>query len=269
VRGCSAPNSGRDSSETPASPGPKKTGGHSALQFDPDSATSFLFSTNNPATGNRWTTRIVRDSGAKPAESAKPEDGWRIALAPEGQTLGDDRANGNWILHLLETVSTAQFTEVPFSGTLESFGLTQPRVQLRWSVATSAGEQAYELRIGAPAQDLDGTVEGFSAQITESPNETPEIARTVYVVKGAILQMLEMVSSFNSLRLPTLTTFTADSVDALEISTDERVLLKARRADDAWKTLPATKRKPMRLAPSPSSSVISESSASSIIRPNA
>jgi hypothetical protein len=180
--------------------------------------------------------------GHPPEENS--EDNWHITLAPEGKTLGDDRANGKWIVHLLDTARTAQFTEIPFTGSLESFGLTQPRVLLRWSVAVPPAEQTHEPRIGAPARDLDGTGEGFSGQITQSPNESPELGRTVYVVKGAILQMLEMISSFDSLRLRTLATFTADQVDELKISTGPNTLLQARRepgVDGEWKTLPNPK----------------------------
>ena len=205
--------------------GPRKTGGHSALQFDPASVNSLLFSANNPATGNRWTTRMVRESGA-----GGSGDVWRFALPPEGKTLGDDRAGGAWIVHMLETVRTAQFSEVPFTGDLESFGLTSPRVMLRWTTNADAGEQAYELRIGNPAKDLDGTSEGFNCQVGQLP--------TVYVIKGALLQMLERVYTFDSLRLQTLATFSAEDVDEFEIRTDSKPTLKAHKTQDDWKALP-------------------------------
>ncbi len=156
-------------------------------------------------------------------------DAWRIALAPEGRTLGDTLANGNWILHVLDTVRTAQLQEVPVAGSMESFGLSNPRVMLKWEV----GDQVYELHLGAAESSS-----GVYGLIAESPGASPSLKQTVYTVEGALIQMLQMISSFDSLRLQTLVTFASDDVDGLEVSSSGKKILTTQRKPDDWKAAP-------------------------------
>ncbi len=209
VRGCSSSDS--------ASPDDNRLHGHAALQFDYTATTSLLFSAHDPISGNPWTTRMVRS----PEDSSQ----WQIALAPEGRELGDTRANGTWILHVLDTVRTAQLKEVPISGSLESFELSNPRVRLKWTVS---GDKTFELALGAPAKDDEGNSQAVYGLLPPSP--------TIYTVQGALLKMLELISDFDSLRLKTLATFVADDVDELQItSLASRKNFQSQREGDEWK----------------------------------
>ncbi|MDR3608297.1 MAG: DUF4340 domain-containing protein [Oligoflexia bacterium] len=216
TRGC-----GNATSPTAESASGKVTG-HPALNFDYRQATGFLFTAHDPVSGDRWTTRIVRET---PADLSGEGGVWKISLAPDGRTLSDTWANGNWILHLLDTVRTAQLSEAPFSGSLESFGLSDPRVALRWTV----GSSDYELHLGAAAKDG-----GFYGLIAQSPLAPASIRQKIYVVQGAVIQMLEMISTFDSLRLRTLATFSADDVDSIEIFSNGKTRFSSKRDGDGW-----------------------------------
>jgi hypothetical protein len=194
--------------------------GHAALQFDESRATDFLFSTHDPKTGDLWTTHMTHVLRSESPYS------WQISLAPGGETLGDDQANGSWITHLLETIRTAQLTPIIQTGSLESFGLSDPRVLIKWI----ADEQVYELHLGEPdSPESEAQNPGVYGLIAAAPNSVPELSQTVYRVRGALIKMLEMVSSFDSLRLKTLAPFAAEEIQSIEVISAGKSVYKSHR----------------------------------------
>jgi hypothetical protein len=192
------------------------------LQFDYKNTAELLIAKSDLANGDRWAARIQRDGIPSPAN----EDLWTIQMGPDSIAAGDRKAHGTFILHLLDTIRSLQVKEAPVSGSPESFGLASPLFILRWRVSeprTSAGNaptppgtvraqvfKEYEIRLGGPVKGSDGNFQGLYASFGGLPGKT-------FIVQGALLRMLDMITSFQTLRLPTVLTISSDDVDEMEI----------------------------------------------------
>lgn len=196
-------------------------GASSALQFDYKNTSELLIAKSDPTMGDRWAARIQRDG----IPSVENEELWTIQMGPDSLGMGDRKAHGGFILHLLDTIRSLQVKEAPVSGTPESFGLANPVYILRWRVSEPRSSNAapsdpgtvhaqvfkqYELRLGSPVKGDDGSFQGLYASFGGLPGKT-------FIVQGAMLKMLDMITSFQALRLPTVTTITSDDVDELEV----------------------------------------------------
>ena len=200
-------------------------GGHPALSFDYLETNEILFSKLDPINGD-WSTRIVRKShGTDPNGS---NSAWIITLAPNGRTLQDHRANAAFILHLLDTIHTLQFKAAGLSGPPESFGLARPFYSLRWKLGNDSSAKEYRLDLGDAAKTNDGTPEGLYARIGAS-GDAP-----IFIVNGALLQMLTMIRDFSAFRLSTLATFDSDEMDEIQISAKSHRPCYAQRDGDHW-----------------------------------
>jgi hypothetical protein len=214
-------------------------GGHPALQFDYKRTSEILIAKADPNSGDRWAARIQRDGIPSPEN----EELWTIQMGPDSIASGDRKAHGGFILHLLDTIRTLQVSEAPVSGSAESFGLSAPLFILRWRVAeqrTSVAAQPstgtvraqvfkeYEVRLGGPVKNQDGSFQGLYASLGGMPNK-------VFIVQGALLRMLDMITSFQTLRLPTVLTVTSDDVDELEIRRpSSKIAIYAQRESGKW-----------------------------------
>jgi hypothetical protein len=144
-------------------------------------------------------------------EQAKAsEDHWRVERAGGEQAAPiDTRADGFFILHLLDTLRTLRAERTDVSGPPESLGLAPPRFALKWKVDT----REMEVRLGARANP-DGQAEktGSVRVYGMVPGTAP------FVADGATLQMLSYIPSFDHLRLKTWVGLSADDVDEIELS---------------------------------------------------
>jgi hypothetical protein len=171
-------------------------------QFDYEQVRQLSIIKSDPASGDQWAAEL-RQVGPEKTD-------WEIASAP--LQIVDRRANGNFILHLLDTFRTLGVDTQAPKGPLGSFGLEPPRFAFRW--------QSFDLRLGNPLPH------GMSyAQFHPAPE--------VYAVKGAALQMSDHIVNFESLRLQTFATFTTDDIEEIEI---ERGAARfyAQRNGDVW-----------------------------------
>lgn len=217
-------------------------GANAALQFDYKNTAELLIAKSDPATGERWAARIQRDG----IPSVENEDHWTIQMGPDSLGAGDRKAHGGFILHLLDTIRSLQVKEAPVSGTPESFGLASPLFLLRWKVSeprTSTAAQTaptapgtvraqvfkqYEMRLGSPVKGDDGTFQGLYASFGGVPGK-------VFIVQGAMLNMLDMIKSFQALRLPTIMTISSDDVDELEVRRpSKKSPFYAQRESSSW-----------------------------------
>ncbi len=227
LNGCSCHRDSTDSAKTPPLGNQSSQGAHPALQFDYKKTSEILIVKADPNSGDRWAARIQRDGIPTPEN----EELWTIQMGPDSLDAGDRKAHGGFILHLLDTIRTLQVKEAPVSGTPESFGLATPLFSLRWRVSeprssttastapASAGApktlqaqvfKEYEVRVGGPVKGEDGSFQGLYASFGGAPGR-------VFIVQGALLRMLDMISSFQTLRLPTVLTISSDDVDELEV----------------------------------------------------
>jgi hypothetical protein len=203
--------------------------GFPALQFDYKMTSELLIAKSDPRTGDHWTARLKRDG----APSPENEDLWTIELGPDEIAYGDRKAHGGFVLHLLDTIRTLHVKEAPVSGTPESFGLASPLFILRWLVVQKPAEpveKVYEIRLGGPAKGEDGKFEGLYASIGGVPGKT-------FIVQGAMLEMLDRITSFQSLRLPTVVTVDSDDIDQIEWRrsvTHKAADFYAQRDGDQW-----------------------------------
>jgi hypothetical protein len=214
-------------------------GASSALQFDYKNTSELLIAKSDPATGDRWAARISRDG----IPSVENEELWTIQMGPDSLGVGDRKAHGGFILHLLDTIRSLQVKETPVSGTPESFGLANPLYILRWKVSEPRSSNAasttpgavhaqvfkqYEIRLGSPVKAEDGSFQGLYASFGGLPGKT-------FVVQGAMLKMLDMITSFQALRLPTVATITSDDVDELEVKRpNKKQAFYAQRESSKW-----------------------------------
>lgn len=178
-------------------------------QFDYKNATELLISKNDPTTGDRWSARIVRDG----APSLANENSWTIEMGPDEIKNGDPKAHGNFILHMLDTIRTLPLKRPAVSGSLESFGLATPLFDFQWSIQDGATKTQYEMKLGAPVKAENGEFGGLYAIFTSPAQAQPQVV----IANGALLEMLGRISTFQTLRLPTLATFTSDDVDEIQI----------------------------------------------------
>ncbi len=203
-----------------------RLGARPELSFDFKAVTEVSLSKANPMDGDRWNTRIVKiDDPFLPHQP-----GWFIQSSP-GE-IQDRRAHGTLIMHMLDLIRTLQVAEAPFSGTPESFGLQPPWYDLHWQTPGAP----HEIQLGMPAKDADGSFAGLYGKIVQPP-----VAAT-FTMNGSLLKMLELLTQFNALRLPTLTTFDADDVDEITIysgnaTQGRKPQLYAQRENGAWTDL--------------------------------
>jgi hypothetical protein len=222
LSGCSCERKSDVAKQTQVSTQATPQGSYSALQFDYKNTSELLIAKSDPLNGDRWAARIQRDG----IPSLDNEDLWTIQMGPDSIAAGDHKAHGTFILHLLDTIRSLQVKEAQVSGSPESFGLASPLFILRWKVSeprtattntsTAPGTvrakvfKEYELRLGGPVKGSDGSFQGMYASFGGVPGR-------VFIVQGAMLKMLDMITSFQVLRLPTVLTISSDDVDELEI----------------------------------------------------
>jgi hypothetical protein len=173
--------------------------GSQLFGFDYEKVTELLIVKNDPETGDRWAARLF----ASPAGAGTRPGGdrWQVERAGgEGAAPLDSRADGYFVLHLLDTLRTLRAERVDVPGALESLGLAPPRFALKWK--TPGHEYSVE---------LGGSEEGAVRAYARVPGHNPLVA------DGAAIQMLGYLRSFERLRLKTWAGVVVDDVDEIEI----------------------------------------------------
>lgn len=177
--------------------------GSQLFGFDYHAVTELLLVKSDPETGDRWAARMYKEGIRAEADS------WRVERAGGEQAAPvDTRADGFFILHLLDTLRTLRVERTEVSGPPQSLGLAPPRFALKWKVDS----RELEVQLGARATS-EGEAEkaGAVRVFGMIPGEPP------FVADGATLQMLSYISSFNHLRLKTWVGVNSDDVDEIEL----------------------------------------------------
>lgn len=208
--GCGARNPTPTASERPA-----LRAGKTVFQFDHETVTDALIVKSDPLTSDHWTARIHRPD----ARSTE----WEVFSEGDAHPPLDRKADGPFILHLLDTMRTFHVTETPIAGPDTSLGLVPPRFAIQWKAAPLPGDPQveHELRVGAPAR-IAGSV---FAWIPGYP---------AFSATGATLQMLEYLKSFEMLRLKTWAGLTSDDVDEIELTKAGKPIYYAQREGSGW-----------------------------------
>lgn len=212
--GCSR---GKEKAEAPNAP-PALQKNANLFAFDYQLTTELLLAKADPVTGDRWTAHLSRSK----LPSGKLSDEWRVtSVGGEHQAFADQKADGYFVLHLLDTLRSlrAERPEVP--GSHESLGLAPPRYAMQWKTSDGKG---FELRLGLPTELADKG-QGVYAWIP---------GQTAMVAEGATLQMLTYVSSIESLRLKTWSGIVADDIDEIEVGTGAGAMTYAQREGADW-----------------------------------
>jgi hypothetical protein len=147
---------------------------------------------DDAVSGDTWMARLERRGGE-----------WRLISGPQGEVLTDDRADGRWVEHFLDTLRTLQAEGKAPESTLASYGLHRPVFRVEWT--SSTGRQFF--RLGS----VDGPAGTIFAQFEES-EKAP-----VILVRGAAIRMLTQLDTFDAIRERRLLTFALDDVDELLI----------------------------------------------------
>lgn len=190
--------------------------------FDPKQVRELELSVWDPSTVTRWSASLQRS--AEPQGGDAPIDGaWKIVSASVDVPLRDRRAHSQFVNHLLDTLSTLTVAGKATAAPLSRYGLEIPLAALRWRVG---GEQ-HSIEIGA--------VSGAASHgYTRFARLRAGMDAPVYEVRGAFLQMLDHLSSFERLRQTRLATFTADDIDQIEVRKAGKPVFYAQRAALDW-----------------------------------
>lgn len=203
---------------TPSETSPEKLGlkkGIPPLLFNPKEVSELLISKDDPQTGDKWSARFLKTSGISRGTPA-----WSIVSAPDGRIFRDNLADAQFILHLLDTIKTYQFSDLAPEGALSSYGLDPPRYALRFK----AQNQEFEIRIGQriePEKADSPTFFSLPALYSSIPR--------VLLGKGALIQMLDYLKTFDTMRHFFLLTWLPDEIDQIEINAEF-----AQREGDDW-----------------------------------
>ena len=196
----------KDAPEHRTAPHPGRT----IFAFDYSSVESVTIMKNDPRSGDRWNATAEKSG----------EDGlWKIISTSAAVT--DLLADGSFIEHLLDTLSTITVAERAPAGPPESFGLAPPVFALRWF----AGAKVFEARLGPLLKD------GKRHAVFPSGAG----AGTVVTVQGSALDMLLRLKSFDDLRQKRLATFDADDVETIEVMRAAKRIFHASRDGDIWR----------------------------------
>lgn len=189
--------------------------GKPLFRFDYETVPELLIVKADPGTGDAWSARLRRPDLADPRS---PE--WEIVSDPADHALLDRRADAYFILHLLDTLRTLQVAQTEVPGPETSLGLAPPRFALQWR-ASAGGSPEFELRVGAPAREP-------SHVFARVPAQPP------FTMNGATLEMLDRLTSFESLRLRTWAGLAADDVDEIELRRGGKPFFYAQREGAEW-----------------------------------
>ncbi|MBC7693310.1 MAG: DUF4340 domain-containing protein [Methylotenera sp.] len=194
------------------------------FSFSHEQARELNLIKNDPASGDHWTARIINSGSAE-----KPD--WKIASS--SMDLIDVRADGPYIVHLLDTLRTLQAFELAPEGPLSSFGLTTPLFALRWLAPNSNGQMTEnEIHLG----DSNLKAGGIYACL---PARSGAVSHPqVFLVRGAALEMLTHLARFEALRLRKLVTFETAELDSIALK-GPGIQWSVLRAKDTWQEAPS------------------------------
>lgn len=188
--------------------------GEKPFDFAPDQVTKLTIASLRPPDGEPWTVSIERSEDLK----------WRMTSEPNGLALLDRLADGTFIMHLLDTLTTLQVMETHVTATEPTLGLSPSKVSLRW---ISEGE-SYEILIGEePTQSG-----GMFAKIGR-PGENAASA-PVIILKGAALAMAMRLESFDWIRHRRLFPLELDDIQSVEVSRNDGSMFFAQRLSGGW-----------------------------------
>jgi hypothetical protein len=210
---------GKSAANSPNGEAAALVAGKPLFEFAPERVTELSIQKNDPYTGDRWAATLV------PMPSETSEVRWVFRSSGE-RSLGDSKADGKLILHLLDTLSTLRFAEKapegPRSGTpasLASHGMDPPLFALRWKVPRLDGD--------ATALESELWIGSVAARPTNSPDNQSGFARIVQregmrlepapvvIASGAAIQMLGILTGFEVLRDRRLVAVPLDDVDEM------------------------------------------------------
>ena len=191
------------------------------LVFDYLKVTELSIVKHDAKTGLVWSATVAQTGGA-----------WTIKSAPEGQKLVDTRADSQFIQHLLDTLQSLQAVSTFSPDTMRakaSLGLEPPSILLRWSVPNESGvAQIFEAQLADVGEDLSATDSSTVAAYF------PHL-QNGGMVKGAALQMLRYLDSFDVLRQRKLSLWTSEPVEGITLKKKAHVELSAQRRSGNWK----------------------------------
>lgn len=180
--------------------------------FNTAEVDELVITKNDPTTEDRWSARFKKNPGTRQ---------WEIAAGLDGKDYTDLLANTGFINHLLDTLSTLQADEMAPEGTPDSFGLAQPHYLLQWGKSPNS----YTLKLGAEVEKNPGRY---------GTAQTGDKSTPTLVLRGAALEMLSHVRSFDYLRRRTALTLESDDVDEIELRQGKSLKLYSQRQGDDW-----------------------------------
>lgn len=219
----------------------ESSSGNSQLEAPPRNSSLFAFDTKairqllvarfDAKAGEAWTARLVRAEEATDAQvNNRAEPTWFLRSLSTQPSLSDPRADGNFVQHLIDTLLSLRVESHEPDAPAGTYGLENPRFALRWS--EREGEGGYELLVGDRNPRSEG---GVFVRLPGGP---------VITVRGAALQMLEMIESPDTLRQRRWVTLSRDDVDEIELSGSGITRTYAERASDHWTDRKGRKLKP-------------------------
>lgn len=198
--------------------------GQAIQSNDPKTPNECFIAKADPITEDHWSANLIAHGPAN-----ETPGNWIIAFSSANPHLEDNNANTNYIEHLLDTLKTLQFGPKAPSAREDVYGLSPPRFALKWKI----NSKLFELRIGTlvrPNSPNSPNSDEVYAQISNDEGFSQEVV----IIRGAALQMLQFLDSFNTLRQQTWAMFSTDDIDEIELFHKKQSILYAQRDGSNW-----------------------------------
>lgn len=180
------------------------------FSFDPKQVTELTIVKSDPTSDDHWIAVF------KPALDQE-EDHWEIASSPPEQPILDRRANGTFLLHLLNAIQSIRILHPAPHGALDSFGLNPPQYAIRWKTP----EQDLEFQLGSELKDHSGSY--FTMDRDQ-----------IFIATGAAFKMLHLIDSFPYLRQKKWSALSIDDIEQVELRYFGRSIFYAQRDGTVW-----------------------------------
>lgn len=181
-----------------------------AFQFNPLEVTQILIKKNDPKSQDRWFAELHQQSRS-----------WTLKGGKQGEDLVDSLADSRFIHHLLSTLQTLKITQRLDQKKISRTGLSQPRFELKWITPNGV----HGISVG---DEIPNSKETFS----QLKGITPK--GKVDAVRGAFLQMLHHLNSFEVLRHRRLATWDIHDVVQISIQENGKKTFEATKLGGSW-----------------------------------
>jgi hypothetical protein len=197
------------------------------FQFEPKKIIELTLIRIDPAFKDNFSFTFLKNGDDK----LRDEDQWEMKSATHLDELKDRLANGNWIEHFLDTLTTLTPREVAGEAPLNHFGLDPPRYIIQMKTKTGHSVEVH----------LGDTAHSPSSRWGRLPHHKEGITKPMRY-EGAAIQMLSLIQTPQFLRRERILISQADDIDLIQKTYQGKTTIDVEREGIEWVT-PKTRKK--------------------------